>query len=221
MKTVLLCITAALFFSTAAWAEPSPAIDLNPGENLVTLSLENAWNRTITGLDVTIESSALPSWLAFEGTERPVDLAQGETAAGALALKFKATNPPSGITLTIPVTLSDTQGNCWKVSLTVASKATEGVPSYIDALNENYPNPFNPTTTISFSLKESRHATLFIYNALGQKVRTLADGPLTAGLHSLVWDGRDDSGRKVSSGMYVYTLRAGTFVKTRRMMMVE
>jgi hypothetical protein len=78
MKTPLLCITAALIFSTAAWAEPSPAIDLNPGENLVTLSLENAWNRTITGLDVTIESSALPSWLAFEGTEQPVDLAQAK-----------------------------------------------------------------------------------------------------------------------------------------------
>ena len=70
-----------------------------------------------------------------------------------------------------------------------------------------YPNPFNPTTTISFSVPAESHAELSIYNIKGQKVKTLINDQLSAGEHSVVWDGKDDNNKPVGSGIYFYQLR--------------
>lgn len=89
-------------------------------------------------------------------------------------------------------------------------------------LEQNSPNPFNPATTIAFSVADSEPMDLVIYNALGQKVRTLMAGePLNAGTHRIVWDGKDERGIFVSSGVYVYELRAGDLVQTRKMLMIK
>jgi flagellar hook assembly protein FlgD len=90
----------------------------------------------------------------------------------------------------------------------------------VDKLNANYPNPFNPSTTISFSVKNVNNpANLVIYNTRGQIVRRLFQG-LPSGNHvSLVWDGKDDSGKAVSSGIYLLKLRSGKFVQTRKMLL--
>ncbi len=72
----------------------------------------------------------------------------------------------------------------------------------------NYPNPFNPATTISFSIPEESHAEISIYNIKGQKIKQLHSDQLSADRHSVVWDGRDDSGKPVSSGVYFYKLEA-------------
>jgi serine protease AprX len=79
------------------------------------------------------------------------------------------------------------------------------------ALYQNYPNPFNPATAIRFNVQDSKfkvptHTTLKIYNILGQKVRTLVDEPKTAGKHEVIWDGKDDEGKDVASGIYFYQL---------------
>ncbi len=66
----------------------------------------------------------------------------------------------------------------------------------------NYPNPFNPSTNIKFSLKADSKVTLNIYNVRGQKVKTLINDNMQAGWHSIVWNGRDDNGKSVSSGVY-------------------
>ena len=70
----------------------------------------------------------------------------------------------------------------------------------------NYPNPFNPTTTINYSLKENSKVSLNIYNIKGQKVKQLVSDHLPSGQHSVVWDGNDDNGSQVSSGIYFYKL---------------
>ena len=85
----------------------------------------------------------------------------------------------------------------------------------------NYPNPFNPQTTISFTLPESGNAELAIYNLAGQKIRTLISGETMAGAHEVLWDGRDDRGVPVSSGIYISRLRAGEQVISSRMMLVK
>ena len=84
-------------------------------------------------------------------------------------------------------------------------------------LAQNYPNPFNPTTTIQYSLPEAAQVRLDIYNMTGQKVRTLVSGGMEAGLHSVQWDGTNEFGEKVTSGMYIYRIVAGDFVQTRKM----
>ena len=73
-------------------------------------------------------------------------------------------------------------------------------------LHQNYPNPFNPTTTINYSLKENSKVSLNIYNIKGQKVKQLVNDQLSIGQHSVIWNGKDDSEKKVSSGVYLYKL---------------
>jgi len=88
-------------------------------------------------------------------------------------------------------------------------------------LHENYPNPFNPTTTIRFNLPESSSVDLDIFNIKGQKVKTLVGTDLAKGAHSVVWDGTDNEGRSVSSGVYYYRLRSGSLQKTRKMLLMK
>ncbi|MBE0643725.1 MAG: T9SS type A sorting domain-containing protein [Bacteroidetes bacterium] len=88
-------------------------------------------------------------------------------------------------------------------------------------LEGNYPNPFNPSTTIRFQLPEATHARLEIYNSIGARVRVLADERMDAGIYSSSWNGRDDAGRLVESGTYLYRLSAGSFRAVKRMALVK
>ena len=85
-------------------------------------------------------------------------------------------------------------------------------------LYQNYPNPFNPETIITFNLPEDSEVTLDIYNILGQRIITVFHNNLSAGRHSFRWDGRDNSGQEVPSGVYLYHLKAGGHVQTKKMM---
>jgi len=89
------------------------------------------------------------------------------------------------------------------------------------ALHDNYPNPFNPTTTLRFDLPEVSNLTLTIYNMLGQKVKTFNMQSTPAGYHSLKWNATNDYGDPVGAGMYLYQLRANQFVKTKKMVLLK
>jgi len=91
----------------------------------------------------------------------------------------------------------------------------------VNTLNVNYPNPFNPTTSISFSLEKAGQATLRIYNTKGQLVKTLVNNVKAAGSHTVIWNGLNNEGRAVSSGLYFYKLDAPGFSKTRKMMLLK
>lgn len=88
-------------------------------------------------------------------------------------------------------------------------------------LRQNYPNPFNPSTVVDYSLERKSRVNISIFNILGQKVKTLVDEDLEAGVHRIVWDGRDDRGRQVASGIYFYKMWAGDFVETRKMALIR
>ncbi|MFQ5604848.1 MAG: T9SS type A sorting domain-containing protein, partial [bacterium] len=89
------------------------------------------------------------------------------------------------------------------------------------SLGQNYPNPFNPETTIRFQLPEARHVVLKIFNTLGQEIRKLADRQYTAGYHSIRWDGNNENGNPVSSGVYLYQLQAGDFTQVKKMTLLR
>ncbi len=107
----------------------------------------------------------------------------------------------------------------------------EGVRPQRSVLAQNFPNPFNPSTTIPFTVgalaapqtgvAKSQPVELEIYNPLGQKLRTLVADLLAVGRHEVEWDGRDDGGIEVASGLYIYRLRIGAFVQTRRLLLVR
>jgi hypothetical protein len=88
-------------------------------------------------------------------------------------------------------------------------------------LEDNFPNPFNPQTKISFSLEDATEITLDVYNIIGQKVVTLVDGYFGSGRHSVVWNGKDAAGQQVVSGIYLYRVTAGEFAETRRMVLLK
>ncbi len=85
----------------------------------------------------------------------------------------------------------------------------------------NYPNPFNPATTIEFSLPSSGHARLVVYNVLGQTIREVANADYTSGSHRVVWDGRDGSGSEVASGIYLYRISTSFGETTRKMTLLR
>jgi len=89
------------------------------------------------------------------------------------------------------------------------------------ALEQNHPNPFNPTTTISFSVPTAGRTNLDVFNVLGQHVRCLLDDDIEAGAHSIVWDGKDGDGHSVASGIYLYRLRAGKAVESKKMVLLK
>jgi hypothetical protein len=88
-------------------------------------------------------------------------------------------------------------------------------------LNQNYPNPFNPTTTIHFDLPEQTKVVLKIYNILGHEVRTLVSGVVDVGYHSYIWDGKNQSGKDVSSGIYLYRIETDKFSNTMKLLLLR
>lgn len=88
-------------------------------------------------------------------------------------------------------------------------------------LLQNYPNPFNPETVINYQLDQNAHVELAIFNLLGQKVRVLVNGTRTTGSYEVRWDGTDDFGNQVSSGIYVYRLNAGEFTNSKKMVLLQ
>ncbi|HET9250709.1 MAG TPA: HYR domain-containing protein [Candidatus Eisenbacteria bacterium] len=100
------------------------------------------------------------------------------------------------------------------------ASATAGAPTET-ALFQNSPNPFNPVTTVRFALREAARATVQVYGVRGELVRTVVDGHLPAGQHTVTWDGTTRSGGRAASGVYYAVLEAGSYRSTVRMVMVK
>ncbi len=117
----------------------------------------------------------------------------------------------------------------WPVGIAVAFSNVTSVEDIADdsrlpdgfALMHNYPNPFNAGTVIKYSLTESMPVKLKIFNVVGEVVRMLVDEFQTGGTYTVHWDGRDESGRQIASGIYFYKISAGDFVQTKKMILMQ
>ncbi len=94
-------------------------------------------------------------------------------------------------------------------------------PPRPNALRQNHPNPFNPSTLIPFEISEGGHVRLDVFNILGQRVVTLIDEERPAGFHRVLWDGTDAVGRGVSAGVYIYRLSTGNWRDARKLMLLD
>lgn len=110
--------------------------------------------------------------------------------------------------------------NCSGSAVTQLSSNNKDVPGSYQ-LEQNYPNPFNPATLIKFSLPETEHIRLKIYNIDGREVRTLLDETIPSGIRIVNWDGKNNSGQDVSSGIYVYRIESEKFTQSRRMIKLK
>ncbi|MCK9267068.1 T9SS type A sorting domain-containing protein [bacterium] len=103
---------------------------------------------------------------------------------------------------------------------TIETGIAEGLPSnYV--LSQNYPNPFNPLTTLQYGLPEASDVNLVIFDITGRKIKEWSIGNQQAGWHEVIWNGTDQSGSLVSTGVYIYSLRAGDFVDTKKMVFMK
>jgi hypothetical protein len=151
------------------------------------------------------------------------------TIASGRAVIVTATSYPAG---PHTVTLTDPAGctNIAPVTVTCGTnkadfeltenEITSEVPIATEVLG-NFPNPFNPSTTISYAISEPTWVTLKVYNTLGQEVATIVDARQSAGYASATWNGTNDAGEAVSSGIYIYRMVAGDLVKTGRMLLMK
>jgi hypothetical protein len=128
------------------------------------------------------------------------------------------------------IPISDTLGNDVVLYLDTFTPEDRGPESHASALldeftlGQNTPNPFNPVTSIQYTVDGRQtpiHTTLKIYDILGRLTRTLVDEPETGGFHEITWDGKDDNGKEAVSGIYFYRLTAGDFSETKKMLLLR
>lgn len=147
-------------------------------------------------------------------------ICQGTYAQGDCAIMYAGKDPDDPF--------GDNFQNLWFDNSTwgtdVEEEMTEEEVPAEFSLSANYPNPFNPVTSIQYAVGSRQKpipTTLKIYNVLGQLVRTLVDEPQAAGTYEVLWNGRDDNGAEVASGVYLYRLQVGDFSQIRKMVLMK
>ena len=103
------------------------------------------------------------------------------------------------------------------------TSTSQGPPNQVNTfvLKQNFPNPFNPGTTIEYTLEKSSEITLKIFNLLGEEIRILANKTQAAGTHRVIWDGRNNTGKRVTSGVYVYKIEVDSQLLAKKMVMLR
>ncbi len=151
-----------------------------------------------------------PSWSATGGTIDGSGLYQAGTTLGAFTVTAEDTT--TALTAGAKVVIT--------VATDVEDPGADNLPREF-SLHQNYPNPFNPTTQITYDLPAASHVVLRIYNLLGQTVATLRAADEPAGSYTVEWDGRDEHGNEVASGLYLYRLTTDNHTATRKMMLLK
>ncbi|MCZ6899178.1 MAG: T9SS type A sorting domain-containing protein, partial [Bacteroidetes bacterium] len=128
--------------------------------------------------------------------------------------------------------LADSKGNASMVKYRLKQIDTDGSFNLSNVLSvklfpenpqlaQNYPNPFNSNTTIQYQIPEDSNVRLLVYNLSGQRITTLVNQQQTAGSHSVQWGGKDDDGRQVASGIYLYKIKAGDFAQRKKLILLK
>jgi hypothetical protein len=160
------------------------------------------------------------------GNQLPDDYSYQITAGGTglFTMTYVAPNPAVNLDLQMTITSNDPANPTLTIPIHIIVSSASDDPGSIPlvtALEGNYPNPFNPETAIRFSTREAAHVRLAIYNVKGQLVRVMVNQDLPSGNHCLIWNGKDDQGRSVSSGIYMYRMETPGYTKTLKMMLMK
>ena len=210
---------AAIFFVPV---EEIQFLDAKPGQVLSQdITIRNLGNIPMSGtisipaeFNLYLGSNALPADYYYT-----VDAASN----AVFRLEYVVPDPAVNYTGSIIISSNDLSNPAVMIGVTVTPYVSNDDPStpITTMLQGNYPNPFNPETTIRFATKNSGNVKITIYNIKGQVVKTLADKVYPAGNHQLIWNGKDDKGRSVSSGIYMYRMETPSYAKTMKMMLMK
>lgn len=194
--------------SLVGWAPFSPTLYLQPTPADTAVLLFSLNMRVLEGAE--------PGWIDIDSTF--------VGPAGDFILSIDADQSAAILIKSITPLFDDcfnkTNTDSADVALSVREEDSPIIPAHF-ALGQNFPNPFNPTTTIEFALPRSSHVRLEVYNAIGQHVITLLEGDYQAGLRTVEWDGRNESDREVASGVYFYRIQADNFKDSKKMILLK
>jgi len=169
------------------------------------------WTAEVRGAGITLQSATGNGQLVFDFNTDGLGPVPATPVAFIDIISPLAINLP----LTVPVAFRVDTSN------TTGVNSHDPVIPETTQLAQNYPNPFNPTTSIAYRLESATRVELRIYNQLGQEIRTLVDDNQPAGTYQVNWDGRNNHGEKVSSGIYLYRLKTSSDVQSRKMLLLK
>jgi len=177
----------------------------------------------LSGFEITMEERNLTRNYGKIAVDR--DVINYQIAPGSYAIFNITFMPTENIVYDGIVAITSNDPNVASYDLNILGSAIE-VDAHDDVVTAtkligNYPNPFNPVTSIKFNLVQNENVSLEIYNVLGQKVKTLVNEKLSAGKHSIVWEGNDNNGNKVASGIYFYKLTGERYTSTKKMLLLK
>ncbi len=208
-------------------------LQANPGDHAGGLAITPGWNSTLLVLGGILQNSGGDRLgiyeITFNTTWIDVFPMQNQVVGGGVQEVTVAIDPTFlrpdvyRVDLNISSMVLDTT-YVLPVVLTVLNDVPETDEPLLPesfALYQNYPNPFNPSTEIRFDVPETGWIELTIYNTLGQAVRTLLSDIRTAGSYRATWDGRNDSGASLATGVYICTMRTGSFAQARKMVLMR
>jgi len=184
------------------------------GFNLQTIYIQTQVNRTMDWLDNKVHDDHPDGWWLHQNdndwnvVEWPLPMDFSYSASSSAATHCTHGGPVGS--------------THWSdhAELVATDNSYSTVPTNF-SLSQNYPNPFNPTTEISFAMDQASEVSLTIFNMLGQKVKVLENASLEAGTHSYTWNGRDELGQSVATGVYLYTLTGGEKTITKKMALMK
>ncbi len=235
-----------LFLIDALYGVQSEQDQVSANSKWVSAPFNHNWTSSmfVSQDDIALESVGLDFFRNEQSVNNKITLVYG-TVDNYLHEAAQANNPPSGTVYqpsgdgvrlqslgvhehwnnAIDKKYSRNLGTGNGIELVSLSNSVTSVPEGTKpsefTLQQNYPNPFNPSTTISFFMPQTKNVVLAVYDVNGREIRMLINGSQTAGNHAVRWDGSDNRGLSVSSGVYFYHMRAGDVVQSRKMLLVR
>ncbi len=180
------------------------------------------------GMDALVGMVSVPDGFTLRsGNETlPANYSYNLSANGTQVLTVSYTTGTQALTIEddILITSNDSDSPVVTISLylqTALSGDDPGLVPVVTKLEGNYPNPFNPETVINFSLKDASRVRINVFNIKGQLVKTLINDDMSSGKHRIVWNGKDNNNRNVSSGVYLYRMETANYNKTMKMMLMK
>lgn len=209
----------SLDLSTDTWTEITPAVNI-PGRFFAT-AVYDAANRRMTVFGGQTPTNVNEAWVFDLWQGAWTQLAPAGTPPSARYGSASIYDGANDRMVIFGGFDTAVKNDVWSLNdLSGTSTGAKPAPTAV-TLHPNHPNPFNPSTTIEFALTARGNAILRVYDARGRAVRTLFDGTANAGTTSLTWNGRDDAGRAVASGVYFCRLQTPSTTQTRKMVLLK
>ena len=206
-------------------------IELTNGENLLSFEFSAEYDESVFTVEeviwsdlinhFTIEDNLVPGSINIAGMGTSPDGAEGTFGTIRLYVNPEFSDQNSSINLSYRINESVPVDNINIIIPNSSLGVDHTLTPKVFTLHQNYPNPFNPTTQIKYDLPSDSYVSISIYDVMGRRIKSLSNANQTAGYHSLQWDATNDIGEGVSAGMYIYTIQAGGYRATKKMVLLK